>query len=82
MCLNLQFPVDGDKLMEVVDVVSSVFFRTAHGRHYGQMFCFSSKIMLGVMSEIVRLHCIISLHSSFLSTDYYFFAYLCFKECT
>lgn len=29
MCLNLQFPLDGDKLMEVVDVVSSVF----SGRH-------------------------------------------------
>lgn len=25
LMLNLQFPVDGDKLIEVVDVVSSVF---------------------------------------------------------
>lgn len=87
LILNLQFPVDVDKLMEVFDVVSSFFSLlgiklpgwTAHGRHYGQMFCFSNKIL--VMLEIMRC-CVISLHSSFchlyIYFDRYFFVYLLF----
>lgn len=49
LMMHLQFPVEGDRLMELVDVVSSAFSFlvgwTAHGRHYGQLFSFKNKIL-------------------------------------
>lgn len=49
---------------------------TAHGRHYGQMFCFSNKIL--ALLEIMRLHCVISLHYSFCHLYIYFDRYFIF----